>query len=1000
MLLLLPATGLAAEDNVNDLAAQGNEAFGRQDYDKAYDLYGKALELELGKAALYYNQANVLYRQQKYEEALGLYEKAIKNDPPRKLLSNIYFNSGNTALQLAVLQTAEKQEIAELKKALAYYEKSFEMYRNSLDHARATSIAEGRNVQEAGLYARQNWALARESWTDTWDKIREIERKNLKLEDGVAGLLQAQLGFLPNLERTYLNSFSDDILAFNLKRLAEYQLDYHADMIALKDLAGEEEKKLQVELDNLKANQAAAANPAAGQPAPPVQESEAIEEQLATAAEIKKAVQQTVALGEWIVDSLKRGEPLKAWQNTRQMIDLLQSLTSFLKKSDSALEAYGNLVVELAETENLLSQAVTLATMNDTDKAKGAEQKRTGLALAKNSAAIGTINKIDLLLEQLRASQQEDGKPELNQSDPALNQNQASNEPEGPPSSEPTGDLLASAAKQLMPISIDELLAKNNKIKESLTEMSSRIAAEQVDSISEQISQAGTARIWYQHLSMSTSQIIASIVKDIESVEDQLQASLDSTGPKNGQGSPDIRLESAINEEQLAILQFHLAKLQDILTEKMTENADRSTTVIDEQKRLAAQIKKGLTGLHAAWQSFTTSRQKYATTKDVQGLLSSSSGLRLALMENLLVFSPDTAIALYYERTKGLYKMLEGLLPAQVDTVAALTKKNTLITKEASSLRSLLTQYFSALEDSIAKLDSPEKKEAFSSSLPMRKQSVQFMKRFIDAGEDAVKLLKENKFQQAELLFKDMTNSIDKSRMSFLEQPKESQELLTLAIELQKKLEEQSRLANEAAAMEGTPTRVIPYVADNQADIKKVTERGTAAIEQQIGMAEVPTHGQEDQAQASANQQVDTSKLKDAIGKVTEAQDEMGKIEIFIKASEFHNTLTKHQDVIALLQEALDLLKNKQDDKDKEKGEDEQDKKQEGDQQNQEGQQNQQGDQGQNDKQGSSQPKQPLELEPQEARELLQQLNQQDEKQQGEKVEGRGKRSFNTPRPW
>nr|MBF0223041.1 tetratricopeptide repeat protein [Desulfobulbaceae bacterium] len=996
LLLILPVISSAAQESVKDLAAQGNEAFASQDYDKAYDLYGKALELEPGKAALYYNQANVLYRQQKYEEALGLYEKAIKNDPPRKLLSNIYFNSGNTALQMAELQTAEKQEVAELKKALVYYEKSFELYRNSLDHARATSIAEGRDVQEAGLYARQNWALARESWTATWDKIREIERKNLKLEDGVAGLLQAQLGFLPNLERTYLNSISDDILAFNLKRLAEYQLDYHADMIALNGLAEEEEQKLQVELDNLKANQTASVNPATGQPAP-AQDTAEIEQQIGTASEIKKAVQQTVALGEWIVDSLKRGEPLKGWQSTRQMIDLLQSLTSFLEKSDPALEAYGNLVVELAETEELLSQASTLLKMDDSEGAKAAGQKRRGLALAKTAAAIGTINTIDLLLDQLKSSQQADADGDPSHPDPAGKQDSDGEETQAATSLTSEVDLLGVAAKQIIPIVIDELLAKNNKIREDLTAKSSRISEETVDSIGEQIAQSGTALIWYQHLSLSTSQIIATIVKDIEAIADQLQAGLDRTNSNSDQHQ-NPQLEGAINEEQIAVLQFHLQKTQEIVAAQLKESDGQATN--EQGKQLIAQLKKGLAEVNMAWLSFNNSREKNATTKDMQEMLSASSELRLALMSTLLIFSPDTAIALYYERTRGLYKGLEELLPAQVDTVSALTKKNSIVTKEASGLSSLLQQYFAALDESIAKLDSPEKKEAYSSSLPVRRQSVELLKRFVDAGQDGTQLLKEKKFQQAELLCKDMSNSIDKSRMAFLEQPTESQELLSLAIEQQKKLEEQSRLANEAAATEGNPARIIRYVAGNQEDIKKITGKGTAAIEQQIGLAEVPTHGQDDQAQGAPNQQVDTSKLKEAIGKVADAQSEMGKIETFLKAAEFHNTLTKHQEVIKLLQEALDLLKNKPEEQDKEKGEDEQDDKQEGDQQDKDGQQGQPGEQGQNDKQGSSQPKKPLELGAQEARELLQQLNQQDENQQGEKVEGRGKRAFNTPRPW
>jgi hypothetical protein len=906
---------------------------------------------------------------------------------------------------LAALQLTEKQGIDELKKALAHYEKSFEMYRNSLEQARAASIAEGHNVQEAGLYARQNWALARELWTGTWDKIRELERKNLKLEDGVAGLLRAQLDFQPNLERVYLNSLSEDILNFNLKRLAEYQLDYHDDITGLTEMAGKEEETLLAERENLKAaSSSAAAQPAAGQPGPE-QETAEIEARLKTAGEIKKAVQQAAALDEWIVDGLKRGTPIQAWRNTRQMIDLLQGLTSFLTKSDPTLAAYQSLVVELGETETLLGQAASLAQVKDSEGAAAVAQKRVTLAQAKTGAAIATIKRINLLLAQLQSSQQKEAGQGAGDADSGQKQDAAVGPAAGAAAQESQGaveDLLKTALKQLLGVGIDELLARNKTITKGLEEANAAMSGGNGGSVNEQLTQAGKALLWYQHLSRPITQILATLIQETERVGDQLQASLDAEDQGAGVAKDaDLQIASHPDEEQVNIVLFQLEKVQQIVSDEVHKSADQKAAVASEGQVLAGKLQKGLTNLTSIWQSFRNSRHQYATNAEKLSLLAAAADLRLALVKNLLIFSPDAAIALYYERTRELHEALAELLPARPDNKEALAKRYTNIAREATGLNSLLGQYFSGMQESIAKLDNQEKKDAFTSSMEARQKAVQFLQRFIDEGQDATRLLPEKKFQQAELLFKDMAGAIDKSSMAFMEKPKESQELLGLAIELQKKLEEQSRFANEASAIEGKPGRIIPYVAANQADIHEFADRGIAAIEQGIGMAEVPTHGQGGQPQAAPGQQVDTAKLQEAIAKVVEAQVEMEKVETFIKASEFHNTLTKHQEIINLLQEALDLLKNKPEDQDKDKGKDGQENKQDGDQQNKDDQQNQPDDQAQGGEQpASSQPKKPLELGPQEARELLQQLNQQDEKQQGEKTGVRGRNSFNTPRPW
>ena len=66
LLLILPTTALTAEKSVKDLAALGNEAFGRGNFDEADSLYSEALKKEPGETALIYNRANVLYKIEKF----------------------------------------------------------------------------------------------------------------------------------------------------------------------------------------------------------------------------------------------------------------------------------------------------------------------------------------------------------------------------------------------------------------------------------------------------------------------------------------------------------------------------------------------------------------------------------------------------------------------------------------------------------------------------------------------------------------------------------------------------------------------------------------------------------------------------------------------------------------------------------------------------------------------------------------------------------------------
>lgn len=980
LLLLMPAPGFAKQ-SADELTQRGNEAFGRGEHETAASLYDQAMEAETGKAVLLYNKANALYKMEKYEEAVQLYQKAINSNPSRKLLGLIYFNAGNAYLKLADQQTSETLALTDLQKSLGHYEKSFEMYRQSLETSRAISIAEGRNVESAGQSARHNWAIARQLWTDAWEKIRELERKDLKLEDAIDGILKSQLTLLPNLERVYLNSYSDDILNFNLKRLAEYQDDYKEEFINLKTMAAAETERIQTEIDNQKAQaQQQAATPQGGQD----KDTASLESQLENAVQIQKAIEQIVALDEWIVDALKRNEPILAWQKSSQIIGLLKDLASYLKKGDPALPAYQNLIMTIGDIKNLAEKITPLKDLAaENENAALALTKRSKLITAKGEACVAELNKINFYLSQIKAKLQE-------QSSPISDDNATATE-QSPPV--PAGGIeaqLKNAKEQLAAIIIDTLSLRNDGLSKQLAELDST-SPETISNlaIEKQQDEASKAFIWYQHLKLSIEEVFIAQIKKTEELEDFINNSIAAASDqeeKQRQAAIADLLKAKPDEEKMNILLFSFENLITLL-DKSVSDGEKSAN--QELEGLVNRYRKAFNQLDSSWKNYQQG-----------GSITTLADLRLKLIAGLLQFSPDTAIALYYERTQQLYKQLEELLPANETNATALQKRHRTASFQAENLKGILKQYFAGLKESLAENENQESKNAHLESIAKQEKALPLMERAISADQDATVLLAEKKLQQAELLFRDASATVTKSALAFMQEPSETEKQISLAIELQKKLEEQSRFAGEAATIEGNPAKLAKYGAANQTDIIEMVENGKESIEQTIGMAGVPTHGQQapDAGAPEAEEQIDTDKLKEVQEKLTSAQDKMAQVKSFIEAAEFHNTFDKHPPIIQLLQEALDLLKNKDEQKkDGEDGEKNQDKEGEQEQQQQPQQSpNQDGQQGQN---GQDHPKKPLELTASEARELLKELNQQDANQT-ELPAAKGNKSFSTPRPW
>jgi tetratricopeptide (TPR) repeat protein len=399
-IVLFIACSAYGKEDLEALIKKGNEAFEKAEYEKAMKIYDKGLKAAPKESVLFYNKANVLQHLGKREEALETYKEAIKNNPKKVLLKNIYFNEGNALYTLAKDKSSkEGAGIEELKEALAGYEKAFDKYRKSLDLERKISIANGTDIHKAGIYAKQNWALARDAWTKTWERIREIEKKNLKLEDGIQNLLQAQNDLLPRLESFYLYSFSEDSLKFNLKTLSQYQIDSQEDILHLQEIAQKDVDRVFAELENYKAAQDKDDKKAAmgGNEDPELAKLNKAHED---ALSVQRAVDTAAGLEGWIIDGLKRADPVGAWENSRSLISLLYYIVDYLKKSDHVKNIYTLAIKELHGADRLLSW-IDQISLSD-DKGKDIKSKTVILGAAKLDAGAQDFLRINKDLEALQ----------------------------------------------------------------------------------------------------------------------------------------------------------------------------------------------------------------------------------------------------------------------------------------------------------------------------------------------------------------------------------------------------------------------------------------------------------------------------------------------------------------------------------------------------------------------------------------------------------------------
>jgi Ca-activated chloride channel homolog len=111
---LLMAGGISAQQNSDAGIVKGNEAYRKQEFDKAQEFYRKVLEQSPRNATASYNLGNALYRDKKTEEAEKLFALAAENAGDKMAKADAHYNKGVSL----TMQKKTAESIQEYKEAL------------------------------------------------------------------------------------------------------------------------------------------------------------------------------------------------------------------------------------------------------------------------------------------------------------------------------------------------------------------------------------------------------------------------------------------------------------------------------------------------------------------------------------------------------------------------------------------------------------------------------------------------------------------------------------------------------------------------------------------------------------------------------------------------------------------------------------------------------------------------------------------------------------------
>ena len=701
-------------------------------------------------------------------------------------------------------------------------------------------------------------------------------------------------------------------------------------------------------------------------------EQEKLAQALDEAKEIEKAVNEAVGLSEWIVDGLNTGDAMKAWKHAGMMIALLQNLNGYLSKEDVVKTNYTHILTQCRSVTLLLSVVNERKKNQDLDPSfETFEKKAYQLSAEKMDDSVRRLLTINGQLERMSNTLSNTDRPsETNATDAAENQSERTkfftdfNE---------TATLSAlSYVRDLNGSTIERI----KFIAGQLTEIED-IGDGAMGGIQEEVWRAMTC---YLHAGQPLQALMVGLLDASTAMEEAVRAAMD----KNSSADIGNRYKNRPLLGEVMLFKYQL------LVNRLDKRPVPELGLDD------ARLWENLNALKAAVQSVNAlSNRAITDDHDAKSLADALNHLKAETIQGLQLVFPEAAIFYYYKRvTDTIGKSAESLpsTPANKTDIIGLT---TPLADDLHTLSEIMEEYFQV---AAKKADKPEEENASQEKknvLSRQQVAMAGVEKSIDEHKEMTTAYQSDRFDGGDLLLKDMGAALEKSRMIFSGKPDKAVDALETSIGYQKMLKEQSLSVMDMETRGETPSGLPEFLSDNQRDIQLFSGIATMKIREMIDASQSAPPGGPPGAPAGQGPKADPKNLEEAIGVVQDAMIEEEKLRAFLEAGEYNNTVEKHDTVVALLEKALALLQKdegKQDDP--QKNGDDQNKKQ-GD--NDQEQPSNAGENGQNNNGGSKQAK-PLELTPRQARELLNELNKQD---QGKHKESQGaKQPINVPRPW
>lgn len=1019
---------LTASD-VEIIVKEGNLLFSSGEYEKAKVKYLASLEIKKNDPSILYNLGNVEFRLNKYQESQNYYLEAIKQKPNDYLLRNLYYHLGNSQQALAHENMQEKTQninwdaivtevssvellkanneqrvlfkkivdelkknvklkedekakkcfadledfsakikdqnlsnaitnvkqffaknqedakinkielqIEKVKKSIAGYEEAFQSFRKSLEVSRKIAIKEGRDIAEVGAYIKNNWAIGRERWSLLYEELNRLMKENLKLKEGVDELIRIQSALYNRLENIYLKSQQSEVLEYNLKVLAEFHTDYKKDIQQLKVIADEDLKNKKIELENLKATQKQAQGNNA-EKEPISYEKEELE--IKNAEKISEGLRVVEGFENFIEDGFKRGDLFIIRRSSFQMLVFLKSLSDYLNKSSPVDRTF----VEIQNQINHIEQAITQ--MKDILPLPEAKDNLEDIKFKNNKLIQEYLIDVEYLFEQL-ANYISDYVKE--------------------------GSLKRKeSVKEETPESKWLLETLNLFVKTVLFNLEKDLKTTQEDSksIREKISlKLLDAKVFNDFKNKSN--------KQYESYKNTLLGFVE--GVQNGID----RLENFdFNADVNSRKDFF-----DLLYDKLV-----FLTKEIEKENAPEAFKHVLPVINQKLQSV---QEKYSDVFDAKASLEKRQTAVKELKDDF------SKIIFYIDPIKTMIFKFQKIVEA--NNIIFNTQENALDNCNAVvSKIDEIKDNFEVLISSLALQNTkePAKQEEKKEGKIDKEEVLQNWKKsssYFNLYENSLKSFDfklEKSYEMFSNLHKIYTSGLHLSALRFQNEPSKAVDTLKLAIELQEIQKSVSNEMIEKRWKDLIDKESLEMVKNfQQESIEMIGVRG---INQVLKMKEEngkeAANGAASPQPGASNPQIDFDAV---INYMKEALTEGDKINSFYEVREFANTPPVHEKMITALKNALDLLnqkdsKNDKNDKqDQEKQENQENKEQKAEANPQENNENN------NKSEKSKAEKKPLELTPEQARQLLNELNKKDEKRKPENT----KSPIKTPRPW